>query len=73
MPLARAQAVAALAAASGVAVTPPDAVAVDQAGESGLRICLGAVDRATLETGLATLRRCLDQAPPAASSFRPAL
>lgn len=73
MPLARAQAVAALAAASGVAVTTPEAVAVDEAGATGLRVCLGAVDRPALETGLATLRRCLDQAPPPDAGFRPAL
>lgn len=72
-PLARAQAVAALAAAQGVLVTPPDAVSVDEAGETGLRICLGAVDRAALETGLAVLRRCFDQAPAAAGGFRAAL
>lgn len=73
MPLHRAQVVAALAAAQGCMVTPPDAVTVDEAGETGVRICLGAVDRAALEMGLATLRRCLDQAPPATSGFRAAL
>lgn len=73
MPLARAQAVATLAAAQGVLLTPPEAVAVDEAGEAGLRICIGAVAREALERGLAILRRCLDQAPPAAAGFRAAL
>jgi DNA-binding transcriptional MocR family regulator len=73
MPLARAQAVAALAAAQGVIVTPPEAVSVDEAGENGLRICLGAVERPALEAGLAILRRCLDQAPAATSDLRAAL
>ena len=73
MPLARAQAVAALAAAQGVLVTPPETVAVDDSGGSGLRICLGAVDRAALETGLAVLRRCLDHAPAASADLRAAL
>lgn len=73
MPAARAQAVAALAAAQGVSVTPPEAVAADASAPTGLRICLGACDRAALETGLATLRRCLDQAPPAPGGVRAAL
>lgn len=73
MPLARAQAVAALAGAQGVLLTPPEAVAVDEAGETGLRICLGAVKRPALEAGLAVVRRCLDQAPAATRGFRPAL
>lgn len=73
MPAARAQTVAALAAAQGVMVTAPEAVAVDDAGATGLRICLGAVERVALETGLATLRSCLDQAPAAIAGFRAAV
>jgi DNA-binding transcriptional MocR family regulator len=73
MPAARAQAVAALAAAQGVRVTPPDAVAADAGAPTGLRLCLGACDRVALETGLATVRRCLDQAPSEAGGVRPAL
>jgi DNA-binding transcriptional MocR family regulator len=73
MSAARAQAVATLAAASGVHVTPPEATRVDESGETGIRLCLGSVDRASLETALTTLRRCMTLSPPAHDAMRAAL
>jgi len=58
MPLPRAEAerMATACAAAGVAVTAPRAIAADRgAGESGLRLCLGAPSLPDLRSGLSKI------------------
>ncbi|HYE49508.1 MAG TPA: PLP-dependent aminotransferase family protein [Azospirillaceae bacterium] len=70
LPLPRAAALdlTARAAAAGIAVTAPDTVMVDpEAGESGVRLCLGRPPAEVLRRALATLAGLLDGEGPAAA------
>lgn len=56
MPLVEAERLNSRALRAGIALTPPDAPAVDEAAPSGVRLCLGAAgNRTQLETALRTI------------------
>lgn len=52
----------------GILLTPPGSAAVDQNGERGVRVCLGACAARELDAGLGALRQILSRPPRSAFS-----